>query len=473
MKCLCSFIILLIGLSSGAYTQQLLVPPYIQPGNTPSLKKEQKVVLWQTDSLPGNFEVMYQLKGTSEKTTNAKISKVQLSLKGKTTLLYRAILAKLEFDSLYYYEVKLNGNTITRDSFYTRTKKPFTKFAVLGDFGAGTSQQAAIAYRMAEQKPQFVITTGDNAYEYGLEEDYRKNIFPYYLPSGNVPAKGAPLMNTIPFYFVLGNHDVRFDSLNKEPGAFAYFYYNDLPLNGPIVQYTPVIKGTPNLVKAFKKNTRPRFPRMANFSFDVGNVHFTCIDANEHIHPLEPALTDWITRDLSNTKADWKIVVFHQPGFNSSKAHYDFQLMRLLSPLFEKLNVNLVLTGHVHNYQRSVPLFFNPAVNKATNQYVVSPEGRVDGTFTLDTLFDGVNRTKPNGIIYIVTGAGGGGLYDHTLNQKPETWVHDMPGNWVPFTKKLIADRHSFTLIETRKKVLTLKQVDLTGKVIDEITVTQ
>ena len=456
------------------FAQQILVRPYLQPGNASTLSSEQKVLIWQTDSVPGNFTVRYFLHGpsTQNKIVNASVSSVNLKLKDNT-LLYRAALIGLQFDTLYHYEVLKNDKLITTDSFRTRSKKPFTRFAVLGDFGAGSSQQAAVAYRIAEQKPQFVVTTGDNVYENGLAEEYRTNLFPYYLPQENAPAKGAPLMNSIPFYMVLGNHDVREDSLDKEPGSFAYFYYSDLPLNGPQLKIAPPLYGNAARLKAFQKNTKPRFPGMANFSFDYGNVHITCLDANDYVNPLDPDLLSWLKRDIGKSKADWKIVVFHQPGFNSSLAHYNYQLMRLLSPVFEKLNVNLVLTGHVHNYQRSVPLLFSPKIDETGTHYVISPEGRVDGAFTLDTTFDGATDTTPNGIIYIVSGAGGGGLYDRNLNEKPELWKHEPKENWVPFTTKLISDRNSFTMIETRNKSLTLQQIDLTGKVIDQIRITQ
>ena len=461
---------ILIICSGVTCAQRIFVQPYLQPGNVSNLKKEQKVIIWQTDSVAGNFKVSFQLKGDS-KVSTAKVQSVVLKLKGETTRLYRATLPDLKFDTVYQFRVELNEQEIENISFNTRSTKSTTRFAVLGDFGAGSRQQAAIAYRMAEQKPQFVITTGDNAYENGLEEDYRRNVFPFYLPVPNPPENATPLMNTIPFYMVLGNHDVRMDSLDEAPGAFAYFYYSDLPLNGPFVDRPPTIRGSSKLVKLFKKNTKPRFPRISNFSFDYGNVHFTCLDANDYVNPLDPALVAWLKRDIGNSKADWKIVVFHHPGFNSSLAHYDFQLMRLLAPEFEKLKVNLVLTGHVHNYQRSVPLTFKP--EKKGDRYIISPEGRVNGAFVLDTLYDGETRTKPEGIIYIVTGAGGGSIYDPQLSQKPDLWKHNVPGNWVPFTKQLISDRHSFTFIETNKKLLTLKQIDLTGKVIDTIRISQ
>jgi hypothetical protein len=362
------------------------------------------------------------------------------------------VLDGLLFDTLYHYEVRMNDTSVVRDSFRTRTKKPNTRFAVMGDFGAGTPQQSSIAFQIAQKKPQFVLTTGDNVYDNGLEEEYRNNFFPYYLPQGNEPAKGASLMNTIPFYMVLGNHDVRIDSLNKEPGSLAYFYYNDLPLNAPITNRTVPIHGDRKLVKAFKKNTKPRFPGMANFSFENGNVHITCLDANDYTNPLDPLLIDWLKQDIGQSKADWKIVAFHQPGFNTSKVHYDEQLMRLLSP---------------------VPLLFAPQKSETGDRYIISPEGKVNGTFTFDKKFDGSTDTTPEGIIYIVTGAGGDALYDVHLNGKPELWKHEPKENWEPFTQKFISNKYSFTLIETKGKELSLQQIDLTGKVIDQIKITQ
>ena len=473
-----SFLLVVFSLvaKGNLFSQQILVTPYLQPGNASNLSKEQKVLIWQTDSIPGNFVVNYSLQDFSKagKIFTASISAVDLKLKGKSTRLYRATLEDLLFDTLYYYDVRVNDNRIAGNSFRTRTKKPFTKFAVMGDFGAGSNQQAAIAYRIAQHNPQFVLTTGDNVYTDGLEEEYRKNFFPYYLPQGNEPAKGAALMNTIPFYMLLGNHDVRIDSINKKhPGSLAYFYYNDLPLNAPITTRTVPIHGDKKLVKAYKNNTKPRFPGMANFSFDYGNVHITCLDANYYANPLDPTLVDWLKQDIGESKADWKIVAFHQPGFNSSKAHYEEQVMRLLSPLFENLKVNLVLSGHVHNYQRSLPLLFEPQKNKAGSHYVISKEGKVNGTFTLDKNFDGIANTKPEGIIYIVSGSGGDALYDVNFSGKPELWKHEPRENWEPFTQKLISNRYSFTLIETKAKELTLQQIDQTGKVIDQIKITQ
>jgi len=468
-----NFSICLFLISFFSDAQQIIVPPYLQPGNASTLTKEQKVLIWQTDSIPGKYKVEFALGSFGQKVSVAKTTFVKLNLNNKTTFLYRASLTGLKFDSEYSYRVSLNEQTITEGSFSTRSKKQQTKFAVFGDCGAGTPQQAEIAYQVFQQKPQFVLVTGDNVYRSGLESEYRKNFFPYYSSKEASPLTGAPLMQSVPFYMLLGNHDVFGSDFDKTPDGLAYFYYNDLPLNGPSTELTVTVEGSEGKVKAFKSNSGSRFPKMSNFSFDQGNVHIVCLDANPYTNPLDPTLVQWLSEDLRNSKADWKIVSYHHPGFNSSKAHYDYQQMRLLSPVLEQLGVDLVLTGHVHNYQRTLPLTFDPQKNSTGTQYLISNEGRVDGKFMLDEKFDGITNTKPKGIIYIVTGAGGAPLYDPTLSGKPELWKHDPQQNWVPFTAKIISDKHSFTMIETIGKRLVLKQYDAKGIILDEITVTK
>jgi predicted MPP superfamily phosphohydrolase len=457
------------------FSQQMLVPPYIQPGNSSSFSREEKIVIWQTDSVPGTYKVEYTEGQFTDnaKASSAKISSVKLFLNDTTTILYRARLPRLKFDELYTYRVSLNNKPIAENTFSSRTEKSITHFVVFGDCGQGTPEQAQIAYQVYQQKPQFVLIAGDNVYSDGLESEYRTKFFPYYLADKASMDTGAPLMNSVPFYLVVGNHDLRGADLDKHPGGLAYFYYNDLPLNGPFQRSTIEASGDPGRVKAFNKSTGSRFPRMTNFSFDYGNVHMVCLDANDYVNPLNTDLVEWLKNDLRSTQAEWRIVTYHEPAFSSSAAHYDYQIMRLLSPVLEKLDVDLVLAGHVHNYQRSVPLKFSPKTNEAGTQYLVQPNGRIDGTFTLDQQYDGVTNTRPDGIIYIVTGAGGAALYDVALSEKPELWSHQPPENWSPFTAKIISDKHSFTLIETKDKQLLLRQIDGDGATIDEIKITK
>ena len=65
-------------------------------------------------------------------------------------------------------------------------------------------------------------------------------------------------------------------------------------------------------------------------------------------------------RDLTRTAARWKLVCYHVPAFQASKQHYAEQQTRQLQPLFEACGVDLCFAGHVHNYQRTVPIRFAP-----------------------------------------------------------------------------------------------------------------
>jgi hypothetical protein len=74
-----------------------------------------------------------------------------------------------------------------------------------------------------------------------------------------------------------------------------------------------------------------------------------------------PALREWLTRDLvAAQSATWRFVGLHQPGFNSSHENFTEQQMLPLSPIFEASLVDIVFSGHVHNYPRSFPMTFTP-----------------------------------------------------------------------------------------------------------------
>jgi hypothetical protein len=133
--------------------------------------------------------------------------------------------------------------------------------------------------------------------------------------------------------------------------------------------------------------------------------------------------------------------------------------VRLLSPLFEKYGVDVVFSGHVHNYQRSFPLRFQPG------KFDLSKSKEVDGVWKLDRSYDGVTKTKPNGVIYLVTGAGGNTLYN------PEQ--EDDNKSWQEFTTKFVSKIHSLTDVEVTGKRAVFKQYDKNGKVIDQFVVTK
>lgn len=468
--------LLLVGLAQpGVRAQEIIVRPYLQPGNASNFSKEEKILIWQAVGVEGNFEVTYtggRSFDGNKKIREAKVTHDVVNMGGVITRIYRARLNRVVLDSAFVYDVKLNGESIASDWFFTRSTKDAAKFAVLGDCCTGTKEQAAVANSIYKLKPQFVMIIGDVVYQQGLMREYLRNFFPYYTATEANPEVGAPLMTSVPFYNVIGNHDVLSSDLEKYPDGLGYFYYHDLPLNAPVGQFFLKVEGSDEAVKEFKSINRSRYPNMTNYSFVNGNVHTIVLDSNPYTSPLDATLLTWMADELRNSKSEWKIVVYHHPGFNSNAAHNDDQFMRLLSPIMEQLNVDLVLSGHVHNYQRTAPLLFDPEKDEAGTKYVISPEGKINGKFTLDTEFDGVKKTKPKGIIYIISGAGGAPLYDDGLTGKPELWLNG-PNSENPFTIKMVSNKHSFTFIETKGKTLVLKQIDKDGNVFDEIKVTK
>ncbi len=91
---------------------------------------------------------------------------------------------------------------------------------------------------------------------------------------------------------------------------------------------------------------------MANFSFDCGDVHWTVLDANVGVDWTDRELREWVERDLASARPGaWRLVAFHQPGFNSASAHYNEQQMRLLADIFERQGVAVAFGGHVHQYR--------------------------------------------------------------------------------------------------------------------------
>jgi hypothetical protein len=144
--------------------------------------------------------------------------------------------------------------------------------------------------------------------------------------------------------------------------------------------------------------------------------------------------------------------------------------MRILSPIFEAGKVDLVFNGHVHNYQRTYPMTFIPAKENGAKP-IVGPDGklaknrRVDGKWTLDKKFNGKSDTTPEGVIYVVSGAGGQYLYN------PEQ--QDDPTSWQEFTFKHISKHHTFTVTEIDGSTLTLRQLTADGCEVDGFIITK
>ena len=68
-----------------------------------------------------------------------------------------------------------------------------------------------------------------------------------------------------------------------------------------------------------------------------------------------------LSKAASNTNIDWIIVYGYRPFYSSPTTHNAAGALRdAYTPLFERYGVDLVITAHNHNYQRTYPILYNP-----------------------------------------------------------------------------------------------------------------
>ena len=469
-----SILAFLLFFSFQAYNQQpdFLVKPYLQIGKTPSPGSMQ--VLWHAAVSNDVWLVEYKSIGGNEWIRSENQTRSKIAVAGvEPFTVYSDSFTGLEPGSTFMYRVSKNGKVVfSAEAKALKSAEQSYRVAISGDLAAGTKQAGKIAYGIYKLKPDVFAIAGDIAYSQGLITDYKTRFWPVFN-SDNTDTLGVPLLRSIPTFAAVGNHDAETRDLDRFPGALAYYHFWDQPLNGPDGKeggpLVPALKASDANRKAFLDGAADKYPRMTNFSFDYGNAHWTVLDSDAYVEWSDSTLKDWVTKDLEKGKdATWRFVLFHHPGFNSSRAHYEQQQMRLLAPIFEKGKVDIVFAGHVHNYQRSYPMYFAP--DNLGNQLVSGADNRkrgkvVNGRWTLDKKFDGKRNTKPSGVIYIVTGAGGQGLYNPDQTKDTDSWQK--------FTVKFESRVHSFTILDVNGNTLVLRQLNINGKEVDRVKITK
>ena len=496
-----------------AFSQVVTYKPYIQPGDNGSFgARDQIVVAWQTnEATPTASAYAVEFGATTSYGRPAKpqVRVVDNYLAADPSLPaplptasgphsnYSAVLKDLEYDTTYFYRVSGPGMPPGgfAASFHTRKRGDDFSFLVQGDEGffpvvpepAGTAPRIAdyearivhLMYNVQNlsvpgvpklPKPDLALNTGDNVYNTGAEGSYRDFWFPVWNSDVDSNEAGAPFIRSIPFYIVVGNHDIgstginvnmlgndsagRFSGNTDGGDALAYFNNYYFPLNGPtgvdpqfiyngdtstangmLFSFMGHNYSSPAAIAAYRASTqtdsgkgpKPQIDHESNYSFDYGSAHYVFLDANPHLFdgvldgpaitaapqltfpPYPSVLRDWLIHDLDSSSQPWKFVVFHQPAFSSGNATVRNNQMRAVAKFLEDHGVNMVFNGHEHNYQRTFPI-------RAKTNVAAGPSTPGPAAVSIDTAFDGVTQTVPDGVLYIVEGAGGNRDFDGDLN---------------------------------------------------------
>ena len=70
----------------------------------------------------------------------------------------------------------------------------------------------------------------------------------------------------------------------------------------------------------------------------------------------DPAQVDWLAATLAAAPQPWRIVVVHHSPYSAGYQGSDLAVLRAFVPLFERYGVQLAVSGHDHDYQRSTPV---------------------------------------------------------------------------------------------------------------------
>jgi hypothetical protein len=302
--------------------------PYLQNGTTSNL-----VVRWRT-SQPTNGVVRF---GLTNAALNWAVTNYTLTNDQAVTL------TNLRPNTKYFYSIGAAGtNFVPGTNFFFVTApaipKPVRIWAT-GDFGTtGVYGDGALSVRDAyetftgDRYTDIWLMLGDNAYQYGTDDDYQRAVFDVYQ---------SMLEHTVA-WSTIGNHETYG---SNALGHIAYYDIFTLPQNG---EAGGVPSGT-----------------IHYYSFDYANIHFVCLDSELSDQTPGGSMATWLQEDLAANTNEWVIAFWHSPPYTKGSHDSDSDIdtdghlknMReVFVPILEAFNVDLVLSGHSHNYERSYVL---------------------------------------------------------------------------------------------------------------------
>ncbi|MCX5691608.1 MAG: metallophosphoesterase [Planctomycetota bacterium] len=453
-------------------SDDFLIKPYLQMGpNAPHSGSVSLQVQWASRVHGSDWTLETRLPGGEwSKASAAADRRIDVGTVGEHWF-YNAQTGSLAAGELFEYRVAQAGRVRFEAQARVLNKDPAKLHAVVfGDCAAATDPQRRIAHLAGTLDPDLVVIPGDVVYSRGRLSEYLDRFFPVYNSDRRSEQTGAPLLRSTLFVAAAGNHDLSNINVDKYPDAMAFYWLWSMPRNGPALGVGNVLSlsGEAGAAAALRNAAADAFPNATNYSFNAGKVHWTILDSNTYVHWDDPSLVAWVAADLkAAADASWRFVVFHHPPFHASDAHKEDQWMRVLCPVLEEGGVDLVIGGHVHNYQRSKPLRFRPegAVRVPRDADGLVTGGPVAGSFSFDEAFDGKTITKAHGIIYLVSGAGGADLYsEETAGDRAQ---------WPPFTAAYASTQHSLTVLDVDGASMTIRQLDVSGNELDRVTVTK
>jgi hypothetical protein len=387
LKALIPVVMIVTAAAAPAEAQTVTRGPYLQQGT-----EKQIIVRWRTDvATNSRVRISTSLTGAFTNVDNAT-----------STTEHVVTVPNLAANTKYYYSIGSTSAVLSgpdANTFFVTAPTPGTtkdtRIWVIGDAGTNTSSQKAVrdAYTTftGTRHTDLWLMLGDNAYTDGTDAEYQNAVF------GSTNAYAALLRKSV-VWATLGNHDGHSaDSLTQSGPYYSIFTF---PTQG---EAGGLASGTE-----------------AYYSFDYGNIHFICLESYQ-VAANSSAFTkmkDWLKNDINSTAREWIIAYWHHPPYSkgSHDSDSESELIRMrtdVNPILEQGGVDLVLSGHSHDYERT---------------YLIDGHYGLSSTFTDAMKVDGGSGRDPapyrkgagtpahDGAVYVVAGSSGkteGGTLDH------------------------------------------------------------
>jgi len=270
-----------------------------------------------------------------------------------TTYLHSARLRGLKSKGKYYYQLSDDSNSQSEMFSFIAPSLEQEPIRILawGDMGTSDFQHCTGGSRFdndyiasLENPPNFILHVGDIAYDRGNETVW--NVFFNEI---------QPYANHIPYMTCVGNED----------HAYNFSGYRNRFV----------------MPSQAEGETVPMF-----YSFDYSFVHVVSISTEAGAEPYQPGTQQykWLVNDLkkahANPNTPWIIVIGHRPMYCSSNDYYDCgmwgpSVREIFEPIFQKYNVDLYLSGHVHSYERTTHVYNGTVQDSGTTHVMIGMGG--------------------------------------------------------------------------------------------------
>ena len=170
--------------------------------------------------------------------------------------------------------------------------------------------------------------------------------------------------------------------------------------------------------KIYKQIIKNHNVKSPYYSYNFKNIHFISLSTE---HPYEEGSKQYkfIKSDLkkssTNSSIDWIMVHQHKPLYSTNADIEESERIKnTFLPLFEKYNVDLVISGHNQYYERTYPMSSNKVIEFETQDQESLSE------LTEDDVSNSIYENT-NGIIYLTVGTAGDELQQ--IKEKEDYYV--------------------------------------------------